>query len=80
MVVQHLTMGNGGQWLSINFNPESPAYLAALALEHGYLRYSVNQTTLAGEMVSSVTGVPLFCISELMMLSFSDDSSVMTAQ
>lgn len=59
--MQHLTMGNGGQWLSISFNPEQPAYLEALALEHGYLRYSVNQTTLAGEMVSSVTGVFLIC-------------------
>ncbi|KAL0055672.1 hypothetical protein WJX82_003065 [Trebouxia sp. C0006] len=47
--------GNAGQWLS-TAEPVIPPFFEAVAIEHGYLKYHVNQTTLFAEMVSAQTG------------------------
>ena len=41
--------GNAGQWLS-TAEPVVPPFFEAVGIEHGYLRYHVNQTTLFAEV------------------------------
>ena len=49
--------GNAGQWLS-TAEPVIPPFYEAVAIEHGYLRYHVNQTTLFAEVtLTSVQAV-----------------------
>ena len=54
--------GNAGQWLS-TAEPVIPPFFAAVAIEHGYLRYHVNQTTLFAEVnpLYAVNHVPCVC-------------------
>lgn len=42
-------MANAGQWLSTS-EPVIPPFFAAVAIEHGYLRYHVNRTVLFAEV------------------------------
>lgn len=44
--------GNAGQWLS-TAEPVVPPFYEAVAIEHGYLRYHVNRTSLYAEVWSS---------------------------
>ena len=45
----HLVIGNGGQWLTYFVHPTMSPYLPAVAIEHGYLVYTVNRTTLSAK-------------------------------
>ena len=56
--------GNAGQWLS-TAEPVIPPFYEAVAIEHGYLRYHVNQTTLFAE--ASLSSV-LYCVCLLCFL------------
>ncbi len=54
--------GNAGQWLS-TAEPVIPPFFEAVAIEHGYLRYHVNQTTLFAEVnrLHACTMCCVFC-------------------
>ena len=39
-----------GQWLTYTLQPKLQPFMMATSLNHGYLRYTVNQTTLAAEV------------------------------
>eukprot|EP00891_Asterochloris_glomerata_P006762 jgi/Astpho2/6762/fgenesh1_pg.00103_%23_1_t len=48
----YITNGNAGQWLTYTLQPKLQPFMMATSLAHGYLRYTVNQTTLVAQMVS----------------------------
>ena len=39
-----------GQWLTYTLQPKLQPFMMATSLNHGYLRYTVNQTTLAAQV------------------------------
>lgn len=39
-----------GQWLTYTLQPKLQPFMMATSLAHGYLRYTVNQTTLAAQV------------------------------
>ena len=45
----HVVSGNAGFRLSWGYNPHTPPYWEAMALEHGYLRCEANKTFLGCE-------------------------------
>ena len=46
----HVVSGNAGFRLSWGYNPHTPPYWEAMALEHGYLRCEANNTFLGCEV------------------------------
>ena len=46
----HVVTGNAGYKLSWGYNPHTPPYWDAMALEHGYLRCEANRTFLGCEV------------------------------
>lgn len=42
----HAVVGHGGQWLSYLVNPDTPAYIDVVQVEHGFLQLTANATTL----------------------------------
>lgn len=48
----HVVIGNAGYKLSWGYNPHTPPYWEAMALEHGYLRCEANKTSFRCEASS----------------------------
>lgn len=46
----HAVVGNGGQWLSLLVQPDPPSYMEVVAIEHGFLQYTVNATVLHAQV------------------------------
>lgn len=54
----HVVSGNAGFRLSWGYNPHTPPYWEAMALEHGYLRCEANKTFLGCEVRPGLTEKP----------------------
>ena len=57
----HVVSGNAGFRLSWGYNPHTPPYWEAMALEHGYLRCEANKTFLGCE-VRHIESIIRYCL------------------
>ena len=54
--------GNAGQWLSTAL-PVIPPFFEVVAIEHGYLRYHVNRSSLFAEVWGTLIHTNLYVVS-----------------
>ena len=61
----HVVSGNAGFRLSWGYNPHTPPYWEAMALEHGYLRCEANKTFLGCEVRPALNAIPCHSITAM---------------